>query len=341
MTFKKGSGAVPALAALVLVGAAAQAQAAYTFTTFDTFGGSFSVGLAVNRAGVVVGRSALPPDHSDPPEEPVHAAKWNGPVGVDLGSGTANGINDSGTIAGSDGTTGHATLWRSDGGMVDLGTLGGAGGSAYAINMAGAAVGASWTAGDARLRAFVWRKGQIKALKDLGGSSNYALALSNKNGYIAGRISTKDSVNHGAVWKDGVLTDLGENHWVFGVNSSGTAVGYAPAHSQGIQTVEAAAWNGLEITYLGCLRRDYQCNANAINDAGAVVGESRGDASNDNRAVMWTNGKVVDLNTKLDQASRDAGWVLIDARAISSNGAITGMAHNTITGVFRGYLLSR
>lgn len=351
MTSKKGFGAASALVAFVLTGAAAQAEAAYTFTTFDTFGGSWSVGLAVNSAGVVVGTSAQPPDNNDPPNEPSRAAKWNGPTGVDLGTlggayGSANGINDGGTIVGStnlsNDVASHATLWRADGTMVDLGTLGGLDSSAFAINKAGVVVGFSNVAGTSgRFVPVVWRNGQIKALKSLGGGYSAAMAISNKGNYIAGRSSDTGGANHAVVWKDGALTDLGENRFLFGINSSGTAVGYAPPQSQGVTTVEATAWNGATPTSLGCLRKDFQCIANAINDSGTIVGESRPEGSNYNRAVMWTNGKVVDLNTRLDQASRDAGWTLLDARAISSNGSIAGLARNTITGAVRAYLLAR
>jgi probable HAF family extracellular repeat protein len=335
-------------AGLVMASGMAHAADTYKFSVFETLGGSYSSGTALNKAGVVVGFASQPPDDGDPPMEPNRPVRWTSPAPTDLGTieagpyGYANGINDSGDIVGqsflpdNDGT--RATLWQG-GTVVALGTLGGNASAANAINRDGVIVGSSRDRQGAH-RAVVWRQGRIKALKDLGGRFHFALAISN-NGYIAGRSNDGTETHHAVVWKDGVLTDLGAHHYVFGINSSGTAVGYAPARSQGVTTVEATMWNGTTPTYLGCLPNGFQCIANAINDNGTIVGESRIDDGNDNHAAMWVNGKVIDLNKKLAQATRDAGWVLVSAKAINSRGSITGVARNTLTGASRAFLLSR
>lgn len=337
------------VAAFWLTAGLAHAAGTYKFSTFDPLGGSQSAGSALNRAGVVVGWASQPEDNGDPPMEPNRPAKWTGPVATDLGTlqdgpyGYAKGINDSGAIVGdsylpeSGGV--HATLWR-NGSVTDLGTLGGQYSYAYAINRGGVIVGSASTSGDVRHRAIVWKNGQPRVLKDLGGHNHRAVAISN-NGYIAGMSTDRSEVGHAVVWKDGVLTDLGTGRQLSGINSYGVAVGYAAAQSPGVTTVEATLWNGSVPTYLGCLAAGFQCMANAVNDDGVIVGESRIDDGNDNHAAMWVNGRVVDLNDQLDQVTRDAGWVLLTAQAINGRGFITGTARNTLTGAVRAYLLSR
>ncbi|HEX6705588.1 MAG TPA: hypothetical protein VF169_12570 [Albitalea sp.] len=56
-------------------------------------------------------------------------------------------------------------------------------------------------------------------------------------------------------------------------------------------------------------------------------------------AVIWNGTVATDLNTFLDQATRDAGWVLLDASGINDRGWITGQATNELTGQGRAFLL--
>ena len=55
---------------------------------------------------------------------------------------------------------------------------------------------------------------------------------------------------------------------------------------------------------------------------------------------MWVDRTIIDMNTVLDDATRAAGWVLLDARAINDAGQVTGTAKNTLTSRTRAYLLT-
>jgi len=80
------------------------------------------------------------------------------------------------------------------------------------------------------------------------------------------------------------------------------------------------------MTDLGTLGGSFS-QANAINDAGQMVGFSRTAGDADTHAVLWTpdNG-MLDLNNLIPSKS---GWDLQGANAISSNGSIVGAGlHN-------------
>lgn len=341
MTMLQRFRAAALLAALTC--AFASAQAAYTFTDLGALGGTRSSGIALNKAGIVVGEASQPLNQDNPPQEPTRAAKWAGPSPTDLGTlggpyGRAMGINDAGKIVGQSGLAGgngtHATLW--DGAsVVDLGTLGGTQSDAQAINKAGVIVGAASIAGNAGNRAVRWRHGKIKALKALGGRFSRALAISD-TGIIVGWSEAANGRNHAVMWNGTEFTDLGKDAYAQGVNSAGQVVGYRSGEGY----AHATLWVGGTAKDLGSLGGP-QSVANGINDNGAIVGRSSYlPGSIDNHAAMWMGDTVIDLNDQLDQATRDAGWVLVDARAINIRGAITGTARNTITGVTHGFLLS-
>jgi probable HAF family extracellular repeat protein len=86
---------------------------------------------------------------------------------VDLGTlgGTFSGafaVSDSGHVVGwsfiAGDAEGHVFSWTKQGGMVDLGTLGGfTSSNAYAVNASGQVVGHSATAGDTEVHATLWQ----------------------------------------------------------------------------------------------------------------------------------------------------------------------------------------
>ena len=146
-------------------GAATDAVSSPTAIDLGTLGGRESWAVAVNDAGLVVGRSYTTRDAA------IHAFSWTRATGMtDLGTlggccSVAVAVNDaarpptcsrkpcpapptttkSAQVVGYSNTTGdastHAFSWTVSGGMTDLGTLGGNFSFASAVNNAGQVVG--------------------------------------------------------------------------------------------------------------------------------------------------------------------------------------------------------
>lgn len=74
-------------------------------------------------------------------------------------------------------------------------------------------------------------------------------------------------------------------------------------------------------------------SAGDINILGQVVGLAT--VNGENRAFLYTNGTMIDLNTLIDPAS---GWVLNSANAINDFGQIAGTG--TFNGQQRAFLLT-
>lgn len=167
-------------------------------TDLGTLGGGFSVGLAINDRGEIVGASTTASGEG-------HAFSWADGTMTDLftlgGSfSTARGVNNRGQIVGFSATaTGiaHATLWD-NGVAFDLGTLPGDDYSeAYAINNRGQIVGRSLNTSrfPNGVRAFLWSSGTMTSLGVLpGDDSSHATAI-NDRGDVVGM-----SGSHAVLW---------------------------------------------------------------------------------------------------------------------------------------------
>ena len=205
-----------------------------SLTDLGTLGGNASSANAVNNRGQVAGEAlnTIPDPYTSNFNNfyiggatQVHAFRWTRSRGMqDLGTlgGTDSAafcINERGQIAGMSFTnttvnpaTGVPTLdpflWD-NGTMLDLGTLGGTSGVAFAINNRGQVVGASNLVGDNGGHAFLWdREGGMQDLGTLGGAAGGALTINNA-GDIAGADSRADGSGGSFLWRHGVMTDLG------------------------------------------------------------------------------------------------------------------------------------
>jgi probable HAF family extracellular repeat protein len=218
-----------------------------SLTDVGTLGGNASSANAVNNRGQVAGEAlnTIPDPYTSNFNNfyiggatQVHAFRWTRSRGMqDLGTlgGTdsaAFSINERGQIAGMsftnttvNPTTGIPTLdpflWE-NGKMLDLGTLGGTIGVAFALNNRGQVVGTSSLVGDNGQHAFLWdMKGGMQDLGTLGGATGGALWI-NDAGDIAGGDSRADGSAGSFLWRHGVMTDLGS---VAGSNSGSQALG--------------------------------------------------------------------------------------------------------------------
>src|SRR5215213_5048298 len=162
-----------------------------------------------------------------------------------LGTGNlsrATGVNECGRVVGEstltadNNTDTHPFLW-SGGAMTDLGTLGGATGTAAALNQGGAVVGSALTAGSIPHAFYKPSGGAMIDLKSLGGYTVDAQDV-NASGQVVGQSEDGSFQDRAFIWQD--------------ANNNGTS---DPGEMQAL----TAPW-GTPIRALG------------INDAGQVTG---------------------------------------------------------------------
>jgi probable HAF family extracellular repeat protein len=131
--------------------------------------------------------------------------------------GFANAINDSGEVTGVTGcvatNTVRAVLWPKgqNGGVIDLGNLGGTGGNVPSdINNQGQVVGQSDLPSDTTHHAFLWTK--ETGMQDLGTLNGQPVSLAfgiNNQSQIVGIFEDFAGDNTtGFLWENGVMTDL-------------------------------------------------------------------------------------------------------------------------------------
>jgi probable HAF family extracellular repeat protein len=302
-----------------------------------------------------------------------HAFLWHNGTLTDLGSlpGSGNssfayasndrgqevGVSENGTI---DPLTGFpevdAVMWR-DGGIVDLGTLGGNASTAENVNNKGRAVGAalnsipdSFVTGllpykldngtpiaITQAHAFLWEHGAMRDLGTLGGPDSTAQFV-NEHGQIAGESFIDSTPNppisapacagdgvptqHPFLWQDGFV-DLGSLGGTCGypnwLNNRGQVVGTMTLAGDLIN--HAFLWEKGSLTDLGTLGGN-NSEAWFANDAGDVVGRPDFSlSSNDQHAFLWRHGVMTDLGTV---AGQPISW----AYAINSKRQVVGDANN-------------
>jgi probable HAF family extracellular repeat protein len=267
-----------------------------------TLGGRSSYAVAVNERGQVVGSGC------DSSGRRCRAFLWQNGTMRDLGTlggetGQAVAINDRGQVVGTVDTEAKypgfqsfagipdAFVWQ-DGKRTRLGTLGGPGSMAMAINERGQVVG--WADTEATYErgyvvglpirhAFLWQNGTMRDLGTLGGETSQAVAI-NERGQVVGWAETKQGDMHVFLWQRGKMRDLGAT---FGgedlpaINERGQVVGASCERSG--RRCRAFLWQNGKLIDLGTLRRaDPKSKAVAINGHNQIIGQAS------DHAVLWT-----------------------------------------------------
>jgi probable HAF family extracellular repeat protein len=255
----------------------------------------------------------------------------------------ANGISDSGVIAGAEVPAGQPPIpgfWTVSGGAMLLMPYQYSA-QAAAANDTGTIIGNQGGPGTVSSQPLVWTapgygettlpglrcdhcnrvNTTAAAVNDSGaivGSSSYDVYDSNGN-YVASGL-------HAVEWQSGSITDLGalqsaDTSAAYSVNGSGDIVGGSRADQSSGAPTHAFLYHAGTMTDLGTLAGDTNSTANSIDDSGQVVGQSQ--SSTATRAFLYESGRMYDLNTLIDPASPLAGVVsLEEAVSISSNGWI-------------------
>ncbi|MFI9010068.1 hypothetical protein ACIGNX_22835 [Actinosynnema sp. NPDC053489] len=175
-------------------------------------GGTKGTALAINDAGVVVGRSTAADGRT-------RQVRWDAegriselvpPAGAN--PGRVFGVDADGAAYGNTSTAdrwAQATKWHPDGSATVLDVpAGDTYGFAVAVNGSGTVVGYSGDHRTGTRRALRWdRDGTATVLPGLGPATE-ATAI-DEAGAIAGITTTADDVAHYVRWDDGVLTELG------------------------------------------------------------------------------------------------------------------------------------
>ncbi|HEX3745061.1 MAG TPA: FG-GAP-like repeat-containing protein [Bryobacteraceae bacterium] len=303
-------------------------QPTYHVTDLGTLGQSQSFANAISPNGTyVVGT------YNTPGGQVNTAFLWSSANGaVSLGTlggvSLANGVNNSGQVAGSSVTgQNHAYLY-SNGVMQDLGTLG-TGSSAYSygqgLNNSGQVVGYSNPNPDTNFHqndAFLY-SGTMQDLGLPSGATNSYAAAIDDSGAIAGYFNPDSASTHVFLLVGGVYKDLGTLQG----NTLGAVATASAISANGLVAGSSTLANGSTHAFLyiqsqmmdlGTLSGTVS-RASGVNSNGDVVGESFWSGSGFH-GFLYHGGALLDVNSLLDAAS--SGYTITDASGISEGGAI-------------------
>ena len=300
-----------------------------------TLGGEYAEGHGISDSGnVLVGRAEIA-------SGAYHAFVRNGSGARDLG--TLGGYESIALAASGSVVVGRAEIpnrlehafaidTSSSAPMQDLGTLGGTWSTAYDVRE-NLIVGASSTADDATLQAFVYENGVMAPLPvDLGGNS--AARGVNNHGDIVGYACTDDFVCEAFLYRAGALDllgTLGGTSVAVRINDDSQVVGTSWLSDQ--FTTRAFIHENGAMRDLGTLG-GARSEGIDINNRGEIVGRAQ-DTAGAFRAFLWRDGIMIDLNSLI---APESGWRLTVATGISEGGQIVGIG--TVNGVSRAFLLT-
>jgi probable HAF family extracellular repeat protein len=354
---------------------AAQQAPRYKLIDLGALGGPISYGSVngdgsrlLNDAGVVASYADLAAP--DPNASffcladcyQAHASLWKHGIITDLGALPENNNSAAGSINSRGWATGQSqsstidpvlgfpefrgVLWKDDGNVIDLGTLGsGTESLGITVNNAGQVIGFSTISSEPDpagflgfpTHTFLWQNGQKIDIGTLGGNDTFPfLGCSHPpEGMVWGNstISTTPNRDTGTptldpfLWDHGKMIDLGTlggtNGFAQCANQKRDVIGNS--NLAGDATFHAFFWRGGVMTDLGTLGGD-DSEAIWFNDQGVIAGSADLPTAGIHDAVRWKGGQILDLGTvDGDACSR--------GRGINAKGQIVGLSsdcHNAL-----------
>jgi len=283
-------------------------------------------------------------------------------------SGNAGGGSDTSTADPyAEDFCGHGTgliclpflWWKDMKKMIPLPTLGGNNGWAAGVNdqneVAGVAENTTeepTCAGTSQVWQFkpvIWTWGWVHKLPTFPGDPVGMAYAINSWGEATGWSGNCTTDFHALLWQHGRVIDLGNlggtmNNEGVDINDQGQVVGYSdlpgdityPYSGGTVYTFHAFLWQKRSgMIDLGTLPGDVGSSGDGINNLGQVVGGSW-DINDNDRAFIWQNGVMTDLNTLIPP---DSPLYLIEATGtINDRGQIAGYAYQISTGDFHAFL---
>lgn len=231
------------------------------------------------------------------------------------------GISETGVLDDALGTPQYAPVLWKHGGIINLGTLGGASGVANSVNNRGEVVGGAsngvpdklsyldtnnWGFGpfpaNTQSRAFVWVDGFLSDLGTLGGADSIAL-LNNDKGQVVGLSYVNDVPVFGDfpatatfIWEHGQMKSIG-GHFTgaLWLSNRGDIVGVSNLVNDP-PFPHAFLWDGTFLRDIGTLGGDWS-TADFITENGLITGYSETVAGTHalGHPYLWRNGKMIDL----------------------------------------------
>ncbi|MBK9602707.1 MAG: HAF repeat-containing protein [Anaerolineales bacterium] len=212
--------------------------------------------------------------------------------------------------------------------VIDLGTLGGPFGYAFANNNRGDVIGTSVTAEEIS-HSFIWRNGTMTDLGSLTENGETEARGINNRGQVVGYSSA--DAGGAFLWEDDTITNLGTFpggaiSWANDINENGVIVGASDSASGEVHAFMFSRGTMTDLGTLGGANSD----AMAINNKGQIVGTSE-TATGANHVFLWQKGVMIDIGT-LDESS-DYFPV-----AINNKGQILGYYGDTHTGSSHAFI---
>lgn len=213
--------------------------------------------------------------------------------------------------------------------FTDLGHADGVSAAAAGINSAGQVVGLYMDSSHLN-HAVTWINGQAIELGSastnwgFGGFSNpwgmsgSAISINNAGQIVWSPVDINNA-SHATAWNNGVTTDLGTlggaQSEALGINQAGQIVGRAQDVNGNWQAV---AWNNGQPTELAAPVGTSSWQANAVNNAGQIVGTGIRQSDNTRQPVMWDQGVATNLDTSWTQSYQ------IQAYGLNNVGQVVG-----------------